>query len=298
MTTAATGAQEAADDTARDTAGACPEVDEDRSGCTSQGPMLMRHRIRQASDASPPRSSVGQPRSGRTGAWPPSLTSTAAVPGPAGLWYADVPDRILAFVLDVIALAVVGLFLAIVIGGAFGGLISGGATAGGSLDAAQGDLNVGAFVVVAHRRDGDQLRLLRVFAGSRCARRRACACSGLAIGSTSATGDPSRGDQALIRWLVVGIRGDVRDVRRSTCPSLVGLVLAVLGSLAARRLLVTIGQEPDEQGLHDRYAASIVMTVVRRPVRRRGLQRLVHASSTTSVEDVDDEDASVDATRG
>ncbi len=48
------------------------------------------------------------------------------MPGPAGLTFADVPNRIIAFILDVIVLSVIGLLLALVVGGAFGGLASGG----------------------------------------------------------------------------------------------------------------------------------------------------------------------------
>ncbi len=50
---------------------------------------------------------------GSPGTWSQSLTSTAPLPGPAGLLLADVPNRIIAFILDVIALAILGMLLAL-----------------------------------------------------------------------------------------------------------------------------------------------------------------------------------------
>ncbi len=40
--------------------------------------------------------------------WMSNLTSTAPVAGPAGLFYADLPNRIIAYIIDMILLAIVG----------------------------------------------------------------------------------------------------------------------------------------------------------------------------------------------
>jgi hypothetical protein len=45
------------------------------------------------------------------------------------------------------------------------------------------------------------------------------------------------------------------------------MLIAILGAIALVGLLVTIGQDPVRQGLHDRYAGSIVTTVSRRVSR-------------------------------
>ena len=58
------------------------------------------------------------------------LTSTAQLPGPGGLVYADLPNRIIDLIIDVIVLSVVGFFLAWL----FGGLVS----EPGALDSAGG----------------------------------------------------------------------------------------------------------------------------------------------------------------
>jgi uncharacterized RDD family membrane protein YckC len=210
--------------------------------------------------AQPP---IPTPRSvGASPAWTQSLTSTAAVPGPAGLTLADVPNRIIAFVLDVIVLAIVGLVLALVVGRAFGGMTSGGSSAGGSVQTAGGDLNVAAFLVVALA----QLALsFGYFAYSWVLLRGTLGMKMLSL----QVGDQSDGhsiswDQALIRWLLLGIAATL-----VTFPvfadSLLGRVLGILGFAWLVVLLYSMAQHPGKQGLHDRYARTILVRAGRRP---------------------------------
>ena len=49
-------------------------------------------------------------------AWMQNLTSTAPVAGPAGLFYADLPNRIIAYIIDVILLGIVGFVVAAITG--------------------------------------------------------------------------------------------------------------------------------------------------------------------------------------
>ncbi len=81
------------------------------------------------------------------------ITSTARVQGPAGLVLADVPNRIMALVIDIIVLSVAGFLLAWL----FGGLVS----QPGALDAPGGELDVAAFLVVLVAATAHQPRLLR-----------------------------------------------------------------------------------------------------------------------------------------
>ena len=120
-------------------------------------------------------------------------------------------------------------------GGAFGGLASGGASGGGSLDAAGGDLNVGAFLVVGIAELGISFAyfayswvVLRGTPGMRML--------GLQIGD-QADGHAISWDQALVRWLLLGIAATLTTFAVYV-PDLVGLGLAVLAlawlSIAAR----------------------------------------------------------------
>ncbi len=198
---------------------------------------------------------------GSGGGWAQSLTSTAAVPGPSGFTLADIPNRIIALVLDVILLAVVGLFLALVLGGLFGGLTSGGSSAGGSLEAAGGDLNTAAFLVVAIGQLAVSFGyfaygwvMLRGTAGMKML--------GLRIGDQD-DGHGISWDQALVRWLLLGIPATLATFA-VIVPSLVGLVFGLVGCLWLVLLLVTMAQSLSKQGLHDRRARTILVRTARR----------------------------------
>jgi uncharacterized RDD family membrane protein YckC len=208
---------------------------------------------------SPPSRAARAPRP--AAAWTQSLTSPAPQAGPAGLWFADLPDRIIAFVLDVIALAIVGMFLAIVVGGVFGGLVSGGTTVGGSLDAAGGVLNVGAFLVVAIAATAISFAyfayswvMLRATPGMRLL--------GLRIGDQQ-DGHPISWDQALVRWLLLGIAATLVTFVVYV-PDLVGLLLALLGLAWLGLVLASVSRSPTKQGFHDRRARTILVRAPRR----------------------------------
>jgi uncharacterized RDD family membrane protein YckC len=193
--------------------------------------------------------------------WGQSLTSTAALPGPAGLTLADIPNRLIAFVLDVILLAVVGLLLALVIGGLFGGMTVGGSTVGGSLDEAGGGLNVAAFLVVGVAQlaigfgyFGYSWVMLRGTAGMKMLR--------LQLGD-QADGHAISWNQALVRWILLGIPATLLTFAIYE-PSLLGLVLSLAGFTWLVVLLYTTAQSPGKQGFHDRHARTVVVRAARR----------------------------------
>ena len=193
--------------------------------------------------------------------WTRSLTSTSAQPGPAGLMLADVPNRIIALILDVIVLAVVGLVLALVVGGLCGGLMSSASTAGGAFDGSGGDLNVAAFLVVVVA----QLAISFGYFGYAWVMLRATPgmkLLGLVVGDQG-DGHPIAWDQALLRWLLLGIPATLVTFA-ITVPSLLGLVLGLMGFLWLVLLLSTMVRSSGMQGLHDRRAGTIVVRAARR----------------------------------
>lgn len=201
-------------------------------------------------------------RPGRPGStWARSLTSTTQIPGPAGLTFADVPNRIIAFILDVIVLSVIGLLLALVIGGAFGGLVSGAQTAGGSLDDAGGQLNIGAFLVVGI---AELAISFAYFAWSWVVLRATPGMMmlGLQVGDQG-DGRSISWDQALMRWLVLGIAATLTTFAVFV-PSIVGLLVAVVALAWLLVLLTTTAQSPTKQGLHDRIARTVLVKAGRR----------------------------------
>jgi uncharacterized RDD family membrane protein YckC len=215
-----------------------------------------------ATGARSPRSPRRTPRVGPATGWTQSLTAPAAVPGPSGLTLADVPNRSVALVLDMLALAAIGLFLALTLGGLFGGMTSGGATTGGPLDQPGRELNVAAFLVVGLAQLAISFGyfayawvILRGTPGMRLL--------GLRIGD-EADGRPVSWDQALVRWLIVGLPATLATFAVSV-PSLIGLVLGLIGLLWLLLLLYTMTRSPGRRGVQDRYGRTIVVRAPHRP---------------------------------
>ena len=176
------------------------------------------------------------------------LTSTERTPGPAGLLYADVPNRIMALILDIIVLAVIGFALAWL----FGGLVS----EPGATDAGGGQLDVVAFIVVlalqlalSFAYFGGFWTLLGATPGMRFL--------GLRIGDES-DGQTVSWRQSLIRWLLLGLPALLSSLAVYV-PNAIGLILGALGAAWLLALLYTMAQSPTKQGLHDRYAHTILV---------------------------------------
>jgi len=176
------------------------------------------------------------------------LTSTAQTPGPAGLLYADVPNRVMALILDIILLSVIGFVLAWL----FGGLVS----RPGAIDAAGGELDIVAFLVVLVL----QLVVSFVYFGGSWTLLGATPATrllGLRIGG-EADGSTVSWRQSLIRWLFLGLPALLSSLAVYV-PNAIGLILGGLGVVWMVALLYTMAQSPTKQGLHDRYAGTIVI---------------------------------------
>jgi uncharacterized RDD family membrane protein YckC len=181
------------------------------------------------------------------------ITSTARVPGPAGLVLADVPNRIMALAIDVIALSVAGFGLAWL----FGGLVS----QPGALDSPGGELDVAAFLVVLVLQSFISFAWFVGFwllHGATPGMR----LLGLRVGDAS-DGRPLAKRQAIIRWLVLGVPALLASLVLYV-PSTVAVVVAAFGLGWLLLLLYTMAQNPVKQGLHDRSARSIVVRTRRR----------------------------------
>lgn len=187
-----------------------------------------------------------------TGGLADSLTSTARMPGPAGLYYADVPNRIMALIIDIIVLSVVGFILAWL----FGGLVS----EPGALDSAGGELDIGAFLmvlilqmVISFAYFGGLWTVVGATVGMKML--------GLRIGD-EAEGGSVEWRRSLIRWLLLGIPALLASLAVYV-PNTIGVILTILGVLWMLLLLYTIAQSPTKQGLHDRFAHTILVKVRR-----------------------------------
>jgi len=188
--------------------------------------------------------------------WTRSLTSTTPVPGPSGFYYADVPNRIIAFIIDLILLAIIGFVLALVLGGLLGGM-----TSTASLDAAGGELNLGAFLLVSIV----QLAVSLAYFGYFWTTSRATPGMqflGLQIGHESDGRNIDR-NQAIVRWLIIGIPS-ILSTFTSYASSSLSFIISIIGVVWLVVLLYSIAQSPTKQGWHDRYAHTIMVKAGRR----------------------------------
>jgi uncharacterized RDD family membrane protein YckC len=69
--------------------------------------------------------------------------------------------------------------------------------------------------------------------------------------------------QSAVRWLLLGIPALLASLAVYV-PNTIGLILGGLGLLWLLLLLYTMAQSPAKQGLHDRYAHTIVIRARRR----------------------------------
>lgn len=184
-----------------------------------------------------------------------TITSTQRVPGPAGFYYADVPNRIMAMIIDIIVLSIMGFFLALL----FGGLV----TRSGALDAAGGELDIVPFLAVT----GLQLVISVAYFGYLWVTLRATVgmkLLGLQIGDAT-DGHSISWRQALIRWLIIGVPSILASLA-GYVPHVVGIVLGVIGVAWLALLLYSIARSPTKQGWHDRRAHTIMLKRARRLV--------------------------------
>jgi uncharacterized RDD family membrane protein YckC len=182
------------------------------------------------------------PSASQPPSWAANLTSTAPVPGPAGFVYADVPNRMIAYIIDVIILAVINLVVFSI--------------AVAVMSASEGTsilitllglvISVGYWVWSwSTRRMTVGMQLL-----------------GLQIGSET-DGSTITTNQALIRWAIIGLPSLLASAASYFSTGL-GMLLSLVGFIWIIVLLVSIAQSPTKQGYHDRYARTIMVKSARR----------------------------------
>lgn len=192
------------------------------------------------------------------GALPPRglgerIASTVSVAGPAGLTYADIPNRILALAVDLILLSLSGFVLAWLLGG----LVS----QPGAIDAAGGELDLGAFVLVMVL----QLTISAGYFGASWlffAATPGMRLLGMRVGDEVEAG-PLEPRAVVVRWLLVGIPS-LLVTPAVYVPAAVGAIVSVLGLVWLLVLLYSMAQSPTRQGLHDRWAHTVVVRARRR----------------------------------
>lgn len=180
--------------------------------------------------------------------WTNNLTSTQPVAGPAGFYYADVPNRAIAYIIDLIIIAVINVIVTVVVGGLLGGIVNANLsvnyfalTVVGIVGLA---VNAGYFVYTWITMRGTVgMKML-----------------GMQIGN-EVDGATLTVNQAFLRWLLLG--GIFSLTQLFNPLPVFGILLGLIAFLWIIALLVTTAQSPTKQGLHDRYAHTMVVKSAR-----------------------------------
>ena len=196
-----------------------------------------------------PPAPAGAPMGSQMPAWTANITSTAPVAGPAGYYYADVPNRIIAFIIDYIIffiiLFIVGIIAISILGTNIGSLQL---PTTGSVFVQQvlGFVITGAYFVYTWvaMRGTIGMKVL-----------------GMQIGNET-DGSTLTYQQAATRYALLFGPGFVAGLVSAFALSL-GVLASLVSLIWFIALLVTTAQSPTKQGLHDRYAHTMVVKAAR-----------------------------------
>jgi uncharacterized RDD family membrane protein YckC len=210
--------------------------------------------------ASPPPPGPSQPPS--MPAWTSNITSTAPVAGPAGLFYADVPNRIIAYIIDAIivgiASAIVGVVLFAIVGSPTKvvSVVDPNSLLGFRIETSTNYVSSLLYAIVGAGISGGYFiytwTAMRATVGMRVL--------GMQVGN-AADGATLTMEQAVRRWLALG---GVFSLAQTLNPiPLIGILLGLAALIWVIALIVTTAQSPTKQGLHDQFAGTIVVKAAR-----------------------------------
>lgn len=195
-------------------------------------------------------------------AWTSSLTSTAPTPGPAGLFYADVPNRIIAYIIDAIIVGIVGLILGAILFAVLGPTQSvrvvPDATQflGFRTETSTNFVSYIAFAILGLALSAGYFiymwTAMRGTIGMKAL--------GMQVGNQT-DGATITMDQAIRRWLALG--GIFSLAQTLNGFPLIGLLIILASFIWVIALLVTTAQSPTKQGLHDKFAGTMVVKAAR-----------------------------------
>lgn len=195
-------------------------------------------------------------------AWTASLTSTAPTPGPAGLFYADVPNRIIAYIIDAIIVGVVNLVISIVLFSILGSptkvvsVVDPNSLFGVRLETQTNFVAYVAFAVVGLALSaGYFIYMWTAMRGTLGMK-----MLGMQVGNQT-DGATLTMDQAIRRWLALGGIFALAQTLNGF-PGL-GILIALASLIWTIALLVTTAQSPTKQGLHDQFAGTMVVKAAR-----------------------------------
>lgn len=215
-------------------------------------------------DPAPPPDPVGSPppAAPTLPAWTSQLTSTAPVPGPAGLFYADVPNRIIAQIIDGILVGIVGIIISLIVYGIIGPaqnvttVPDPNSFLGVRIETSTNWIStiIGALIGLGISA-GYYIYTWTAMRGTLGQKMLGMQVGNAADGATLTT------EQAVRRWLALGGIFSLAQFL-NPLPGL-GLLIALVSLVWVIALLVTTAQSPTKQGLHDQFAKTVVVKAAR-----------------------------------
>jgi len=198
----------------------------------------------------PPPMGGGQPGSGMP-SWSNNITARGTITGPAGLALADLPDRIIAYIIDAIILAVIGFVINLVLGSILvetrtDFILGIPVTVRGPSFIAQVlgvlislAISAGYFVYMWTRMNGQTIgnKVMKISVRD------------------AGTGNVMPQNQAIMRWATIGLPG---ALSLAYVLPVIGFIVSIAVLVYYIYLLVTTAQSPTRQGWHDRYAKTVV----------------------------------------
>ena len=167
---------------------------------------------------------------------------------------ADLPPRIVAFLLDLVVIGLIGAVAAGTVGEALGGVLRHSITAANEVDP------VAFLVVLVLHLAGSAA--YAIVGWSRLERTVGLALLGLRVVDELEAGIVTTGEAAR-RWVIVGIPATLVTVV-AYLPVLIGWVALVGGGLILGLLVVSILRDPLGRGYHDRISGTTVVKASRR----------------------------------
>lgn len=201
--------------------------------------------------APPPQAPAPPPQMPPQPAWMQNLTSTAPVAGPAGLFYADLPNRIIAYIIDIILLAIAGAVVG-AITGSFMPVYSFDLVNGFHYNYLAAIINAVIGGVISAGYFIYTWTAMRGTVGMKVL--------GMQIGSEK-DGATLSMDQGIRRWLAVG--GWITIAQALNPLPLVGILIGLVSLGYVIYLLYTTAQSPTKQGFHDKFVGSMVVKAAR-----------------------------------
>jgi uncharacterized RDD family membrane protein YckC len=206
-------------------------------------------------------SSTATPAQGGASTPPPASSGWAApaaptpVSGAAGLVYADVPNRVIAYIIDVVILVVINIIVGLVLFAIFGPPTDVSFTGGGIAT------SVNWLATIVYAVVGTAISAA-YFIYTWTAMRGSVGQKVLSMQVGNATdGRTLTQEQAVKRWIFLG--GPIGLIQALSPVGGIGILIGLLGLAYFIYLLWTTAQSPTKQGFHDVQAGTVVVKAAR-----------------------------------